>query len=104
MSDRIPSATRQAHFIHPTAVAVKSAPVSQVQLLDAAGPSLYTFESPAVRPVPVGHYQEMASKASAMTSKNGITASLSNTPLWQQFDALGTEMVITKSGRSVSLS
>lgn len=45
--------------------------------------------------------QGMAGETSTLT--DSINATLRNTDLWKKFNELGTEMIITKSGRLVSL-
>ncbi len=52
----------------------------------------------------MAHRHLAAAAAASVKSDPNIKISLENADLWQQFHQIGTEMIITKLGRCVSIS
>jgi hypothetical protein len=77
--------------------------VSYVQLPCAAGPLSAQFRSHSAfggTADPMQHSDlAIAAGNVPMACKSGIVVTLDNAELWNEFNKLGTEMVITKSGR-----
>ena len=109
MNDSVIPISHQVPFMFPTGSAGLVAPQSNyqvpsyMQLVSAAGPlctQLLSHSAFGATAVQAQHSDlAMAAANTPMACKSGIMVTLENAELWYQFNALGTEMVITKSGR-----
>lgn len=109
MGDGLTPVSHQAPFMLPAvnvAATRMNCQSTHMQLLNAGGRACMPLLTPsglgatAVQSASSDH--AMAAALSLVPSKSGIRVTLENAELWQQFHSLGTEMVITKSGRSVN--
>ena len=61
--------------------------------------SLFSDPFPPLLPLGMPHHMMMPALPPRPTLPGNAEAKLENNDLWQQFHKIGTEMIITKSGR-----